>query len=59
MKTLVIFCFDPRATEIPQAVAGYFGDEVYLTTRATGLDLRKHCLPQPTRVDSPPLLKGQ
>jgi carbonic anhydrase len=29
MKTLVIHCFDPRATEIPQAVAGYFGDEVY------------------------------
>src|SRR5271167_5135637 len=29
MKTLVIFCFDPRAAEIPQAVARYFGDEVY------------------------------
>jgi carbonic anhydrase len=29
MKTLVIYCFDPRATEIPQAVARYFGDEVY------------------------------
>jgi carbonic anhydrase len=29
MKTLVIFCFDPRAAEIPRAVAGYFGDEVY------------------------------
>src|SRR5271170_7027405 len=29
MKTLVIYCFDPRASEIPQAVARYFGDEVY------------------------------
>lgn len=29
MKTLVIHCFDPRAAEIPQAVAAYFGDEVY------------------------------
>jgi carbonic anhydrase len=29
MKTLVIYCFDPRAAEIPQVVAEYFGDEVY------------------------------
>jgi carbonic anhydrase len=29
MKTLVIHCLDPRAVEIPQAVAAYFGDEVY------------------------------
>lgn len=29
MKTLVIHCFDPRATEIPQKVAEYFGDEVF------------------------------
>src|SRR6202451_2739903 len=29
MKTLVIHCFDPRAAEIPQAVAAYFGDAVY------------------------------
>ncbi len=29
MKTLAIYCFDPRAAEIPQAVAAYFGDEVY------------------------------
>ena len=29
MKTLVIYCFDPRAAEIPQAVAKYFGNEVY------------------------------
>jgi len=29
MKTMVIHCFDPRATEIPQAVAKYFGDEIY------------------------------
>ena len=29
MKTLVIYCFDPRAAEIPRAVSDYFGDEVY------------------------------
>ncbi|HTI92730.1 MAG TPA: hypothetical protein VL727_19170 [Puia sp.] len=29
MKTIVIYCFDPRASEIPKAVADYFGDEVY------------------------------
>src|SRR3984957_21114715 len=29
MKTLVIHCLDPRAVEIPRAVAEYFGDEVY------------------------------
>jgi carbonic anhydrase len=29
MKTIVIHCFDPRASEIPRAVADYFGDEVY------------------------------
>ena len=29
MKTLVIHCFDPRAAEIPQAVARYLRDEVY------------------------------
>jgi carbonic anhydrase len=29
MKTLVIHCLDPRAAEIPQTVAAYFGDEVY------------------------------
>ena len=29
MKTLVIHCFDPRAVEIPKAVAEYLGDEVY------------------------------
>jgi carbonic anhydrase len=29
MKTLVVHCFDPRAVEIPQAVASYLGDEVY------------------------------
>ena len=28
MKTLVIYCFDPRAAEIPHAVARYFGNEV-------------------------------
>jgi carbonic anhydrase len=29
MKTLVIHCFDPRATEVPNAVAKYLPDEVY------------------------------
>ena len=29
MKTLVIYCVDPRASDIPQAVAKYFGDEIY------------------------------
>ena len=29
MKTLVIHCLDPRAGEIPKAVAEYLGDEVY------------------------------
>jgi carbonic anhydrase len=29
MKTLVIHCLDPRAVDIPNAVAAYFGDEVY------------------------------
>ena len=29
MKTLVIYCLDPRAVEIPYAIAAYFGDEAY------------------------------
>jgi carbonic anhydrase len=29
LKTLVIYCYDPRAAEIPQAVATLFGDEVF------------------------------
>jgi carbonic anhydrase len=29
MKTMVICCFDPRASEAPQMVADHFGDEVY------------------------------
>ena len=29
MKTLVIYCLDPRAADIPEAVARHFGDEVY------------------------------
>ena len=29
MKTLVIHCVDPRAVDIPHAVAEHFGDEVY------------------------------
>ena len=29
MKTMVIYCVDPRASDIPEAVAEFFGDEVY------------------------------
>jgi carbonic anhydrase len=29
LKTLVIYCYDPRAAEIPQAVAERLGDEVF------------------------------
>lgn len=29
LKTLVIYCFDPRAAEIPNAVAKLLGDEVF------------------------------
>jgi carbonic anhydrase len=29
MKSLVIFCMDPRAADIPEAIAAHFGDEVY------------------------------
>lgn len=29
MRTIVIYCFDPRAADIPSAVAKYFGNEVY------------------------------
>jgi carbonic anhydrase len=29
LKTLVIYCYDPRAAEIPTAVAKLFGDEVF------------------------------
>ena len=29
LKTLVIYCYDPRAVEIPDAVAKALGDEVY------------------------------
>ncbi len=29
MKTIVIHCFDPRAADIPEAIARHFGDEVY------------------------------
>ena len=29
LKTLVIYCYDPRAAEIPNAVAKLFGDEVF------------------------------
>jgi carbonic anhydrase len=29
MKTLLIYCLDPRASDIPQAVARHFGDEIY------------------------------
>lgn len=29
LKTLVIYCYDPRAVEIPSAVAKLLGDEVF------------------------------
>jgi carbonic anhydrase len=29
MKSLVIYCMDPRAADIPEAVAAHFGDEAY------------------------------
>jgi carbonic anhydrase len=29
LKTLVIYCYDPRAAEIPDVVARLFGDEVF------------------------------
>lgn len=29
LKTVVIYCYDPRASEIPGAVARLFGDEVF------------------------------
>jgi carbonic anhydrase len=29
LRTLVIYCYDPRAAEIPSAVAKLFGDEVF------------------------------
>jgi len=29
LKTLVIYCYDPRAAQIPNAVAKLFGDEVF------------------------------
>lgn len=29
LKTVVVYCYDPRAAEIPSAVATLFGDEVY------------------------------
>ncbi len=29
LKTLVIYCYDPRAADIPNAVAELFGDEVF------------------------------
>ncbi|WP_055135046.1 carbonic anhydrase [Pseudomonas corrugata] len=29
LRTIVIHCFDPRASEIPQVVAAHFGDDIY------------------------------
>ena len=29
MKTMVIYCLDPRVSDIPEVVAAHFGDEVY------------------------------
>ena len=61
MKTLVIHCFDPRAAEIPQAVAKYFGDEVYpgeniLDESGNRVGHTGRYLPRLTRVDVPPSL---
>jgi hypothetical protein len=61
MKTLVIHCFDPRAVEIPQAVAEYFGTrsirvKTFSTNLAIGLATHEHYLPRLTRVDAPPSL---
>ncbi|SHN45173.1 carbonic anhydrase [Chitinophaga sp. CF418] len=38
LKTIVIYCFDPRASEIPKAVADYLGDEVYPGENITNED---------------------
>ena len=58
MKTLMIHCLDPRADEIPQAVAKYFGDEVYPGENilAIGLDTHGHYSSRLTRVEAPPSL---
>lgn len=29
VRTIAVYCFDPRAAGVPEAVAKYFGDEVY------------------------------
>ena len=59
MKTLVIHCFDPRAVEIPQAVAKYFGDEVYpgeniLDESGNRVGHTRTLFTETTRVDAPP-----
>ena len=61
MKTLVIHCFDPRAAEIPQKVAEYFGDEVYpekisSTKPAIALATPARYLPRQTPAAAPPPL---
>ena len=42
MKTLVIYCVDRRASDVPEAVAKYFGDERGGVGRVAlvGIDLR-------------------
>ncbi|MFM0003718.1 histidine kinase dimerization/phospho-acceptor domain-containing protein [Paraburkholderia dipogonis] len=47
MKTVVIHCFDPRAVEIPQAVAEYFGDEVCPGDETVLSDAIAHEVTQP------------
>ena len=60
MKTIVIHCFDPRASEIPQAVADYLISEMkfiqartFSTQPGTGSATLGRCLPSPTRVAAP------
>ena len=40
LKTLVIYCYDPRATEIPAAVAKRLGNEEYPGHLIIGGNLR-------------------
>ena len=62
MKTLVIYCFDPRAAEnsgrpSPGILATRsIRVKTFSTNPAIGLATPGQCLPRPTRVDAPPSL---
>ena len=61
MKTLVIYCFDPRAADIPRRSPSISGTrsirgKTFSTNLAIGLATHGHYLPRPTRVDAPPSL---